>query len=149
MSNEESIPSTSTAGDHPGHNIPGIRPPQPLNIDSNVTENWKLFRQKWTNYAIITNLSKHNDQYQVALFLHTLGDEALRVYNGFHFTSSEEHRKVDEILSKFDSFVIGEVNETYERFVSTKEHRKKESLSNPSMQPYAHLLGHATTVRTV
>ena len=96
MSNEESIPSTGTAGDHSGHSIPGIRPPQPLNIDSNVTENWKLFRQKWTNYAIITNLSKHNDQYQVhvTLFLHTLGDEALHVYNGFHFTSSEEHGKL-------------------------------------------------------
>ena len=125
MSNEESIPSTSTAGDHSGHSIPGIRPPQPLNIDSNVTENWKLFRQKWTNYAIITNLNKHNDQYQVALFLHTLGDEALRVYNGFHFTSSEEYRKVDEILSKFDSFAIGEVNETYERFVFNKRTQKE------------------------
>ena len=114
--------SLAQAGDHSGHSIPGIRPPQPLNIGSNVTENWKLFRQKWTNYAIITNLNK---QYQVALFLHTLGDEALRVYNGFHFTSSEEHRKVDEILSKFDSFAIGEVNETCERFVFNKRTQKE------------------------
>jgi len=65
--------------------VSGLRAPQPLNIDSNLAENWRLFKQKWHNYAIITNLPHQARDYQVALFLHTIGDEASKVYNGFKF----------------------------------------------------------------
>ena len=105
--------------------VTGIRPPQAFVMDSNVTENWKLFKQKWRNYSIITNLSRQTEQYQVALLLHTLGDDALRAYNGFSFVTTDENRTVDEILVKFDTFAIGKVNETYERFVFNKRDQKE------------------------
>jgi len=41
----------------------------------------------------------------------------LKIYNGFTFTSTEANRSVEEILQKFDEFAIGDVNETYERYV--------------------------------
>ncbi len=53
----------------------------------------------------------------MALLLHTLGDDALRVYNSFAFVTQENARTVAEIIEKFDAFAIGEVNETYERYV--------------------------------
>ena len=49
----------------------------------------------------------------MALLLYVLGEQALKIYNGFTFATAEDHRKVDEILQKFDEFAIGDANETY------------------------------------
>ena len=102
--------------------VPGIAPPPPLNIDHNVSEEWKLFKQKWRNYAIIKSLNAHPREFCVALFLHTIGDEALKIYNGFTFVD-EDNVTVDQIIAKFDTFALGETNETYERFVFNKRHQ--------------------------
>ena len=97
--------------------VSGVKPPGPLSIGSNIATDWKLFKQKWGHYSIITQLSGHENNYQVALFLHTIGEDALRIFNGFVFETEETARTVDEIIAKFDEFAIGEVNETYERYV--------------------------------
>ena len=59
--------------------VSGIKPPSPLNLDSNISDNWKIFKQKWENYTIITELDKQEQKYQVALLQHTIGDDALRI----------------------------------------------------------------------
>jgi len=82
-------------------------------------ENWRYFKQKWLNYAVITNLANQSRQYQVALLLHVLGDQALKIYNGFSFASTDDNRTVAEILAKFHQFVVGEINEIYEHYVFT------------------------------
>ena len=99
--------------------LTGLRPPGPLSMDS-VGETWKIFKQKWSNYSIITNLDAQEVKYKTALLLHTLGDEALKVYNGFHFQTPEDQRTITEIMEKFDSFAVGEINVTYERFIFNK-----------------------------
>lgn len=104
--------------------VQGIRPPQALNLEGNIAENWKLFKQKWNNYYIITRLDLQQQKYQVALLLHTMGDDALKVYNGFQFESDEDERTCQEIIDKFDNFAVGEVNESYERYVFNKRDRK-------------------------
>ena len=58
--------------------IQGITPPKPLDTTTNITENWKQFKQIWENYAIITNLTVQTEQYRVALFLHCLGPDAMK-----------------------------------------------------------------------
>ena len=95
----------------------GIKSPALLVTEAlNISENWKLFKQKWNNYQILTQLDKHPRDYQVAPLLHTLGDDALKICNGLKFDKPEEERTVKEILDAFENFAIGEVNETYERF---------------------------------
>ena len=110
-----------SAAPHGGPNevrpVAGIKPPQVLVLDANISSNWKMFYQKWRNYAIITYLSRQPREYQTALLLHTLEDEALQVYNGFSFTTPEEERTTDEIITAFEKYAVGEVNVTYERFV--------------------------------
>ena len=49
--------------------------------------------------------------------LHTLGDEALKVYYGFQFSTPEDERTPTEIMQAFDKYTIGETNETYERYI--------------------------------
>ena len=46
-----------------------------------------------------------------------MGDEGLRIFNGFTFNTAADERTTAEIVAKFDTFAVGEVNETYERFV--------------------------------
>lgn len=39
----------------------------------------------------------------VAVLLHALGEEALKVHNNFDFLTTEDERTVEEILDKFDA----------------------------------------------
>ena len=93
--------------------VAGIKPPPPLCMEENLSANWKLFKLKWHNYAIITYLMRQSLQYQTALLLHTLGDEALKVYYGFQFSTPEDERTPTKIMQAFDKYAIGETNETY------------------------------------
>ena len=53
--------------------------------------------------------------YQTAMLLNSIGTEALEVYNGFVF-APDESRDVTHIIRKFDEHIIGQLNETYERY---------------------------------
>jgi len=97
--------------------VAGIRPSPPVCLNSNTAENWRFFKQKWRNHAVITNLSSQSRQYQVALLLYVFGKQALKIYNGFTFATTKNNRKVNRILTKFDEFAIGQVTETYEQYV--------------------------------
>ena len=97
--------------------VQGIAPPKPLVTSGNIVENWKQFKQVWNNYSIITGLSTHTEDYRVALFLHCLGPEALKIYNGMQFANETEQKTLSKIVEKFDEFAIGEVNETYEHHI--------------------------------
>ena len=80
--------------------IPGIRPPAELIVEGNIGENWNLFKQKWINYSTITSLEAHPRRYAVALFLHTTGDNALKIYNVFTFPN-DENITVADIIANF------------------------------------------------
>ena len=97
--------------------IQGITPPKPLDTTANIAENWKQFKQIWENYAIITNLTAQTEQYRVALFLHCLGPDAMKIYNRMQFAIETDRRTLSKIVEKFDELTIGEVNETYERYI--------------------------------
>ena len=96
--------------------ISGLKPPGQLVVGPNLAEDWKLFEQHWKNYSKTQKLSEHEEDYQVAVLLNVIGDDAVRIYNGFTFTSSEENRTVEEVLTQFRTFAVGTVNVTYERF---------------------------------
>ena len=85
MSNN-SAAATSTSA-LPGPSLGGIKPPGPLILSPSceLAANWKLFKQKWHNYAVITNLEAKTAKYRTALFLHAIGDEALKIHIGFTF----------------------------------------------------------------
>ena len=51
-----------------------------------------------------------------------IGDNALKFYNGFTFPK-EENITVADIIAKFDTFAVGETNETYERFLFNKRNQ--------------------------
>ncbi|XP_044176794.1 uncharacterized protein LOC122959528 [Acropora millepora] len=112
------MPDTETTSATASAPLPqGITPPKPLDVSGNVADNWKQFKQVWKNYSIITNLSAQSEECRLALFLHCIGPEALKIYNGMQFANDEERGSLAAMLEKFDEFTIGEVNKTYERYI--------------------------------
>ena len=90
--------------------LSGAKPPPPplLCEPQTVMDNWKIFKQRWTNYSILTAVNTQPREYQVALLLYTLGDEALKIYNGLQFNTPETDRTVAEIIGAFDKFALEE-----------------------------------------
>ena len=59
----------------------GIVPPGKLCITGNVADNWKVWKQMWSNYMVIAQLEMKPPAYKVALFLHRIGVDALKIFN--------------------------------------------------------------------
>lgn len=93
---------------------PKINLPTLLLFGSSLLQNGDCLRQ-WSNFSILSDLAKKPHEYQVALLKNNLGDDAMRVYEGFHFDTPDDVRTVAEILAKQESYAVGEANETYER----------------------------------
>ncbi|KAK3723357.1 hypothetical protein QZH41_002823 [Actinostola sp. cb2023] len=106
--------------------IQGITPPNKLEVldRDKLVENWKTFKQMWQNYAVITNMRAQTEEYRIVLFLHCIGPDALRIYNGFDFATEEEQKSLENVIQKFDQYAIGELNETYERFQFNDRNQK-------------------------
>ena len=98
-----------------------VNAPPPLNVKKGSDE-WKLFKQMWTNYFIVARLSDEED-YKRALFLRTLGQEGLIVHNGMQL---EENHTLDDNINAFDNHFIGKTNETYERYAFNKRDQKTD-----------------------
>ncbi|RUS69791.1 hypothetical protein EGW08_022448 [Elysia chlorotica] len=87
--------------------------------NKNTKKNKK--KEKGKRATVVNNV-------QVDLFLHCLDDDALKAYNGFSFEQSQSQRTLSDITTKFDSFAIGEVNVTYERYLfNSRLKRERES----------------------
>ena len=86
-------PPPSSSG-NPSQQIPmmqGIQPPTGLKLSAkDKAVNWKVYKQKWENYSILAQLDKQTEEYRVALFLYTVGPDAVKIYNSFDL--SDENR---------------------------------------------------------
>ena len=110
---------------------PGIMPPGKLNETSteNMAENWKVWKQMWNNYVIIAKLGTQPPEYKVALFLHCIGVDALKIFNGFQFDTPEDRNNLSKIIEKFDQYTIGELNEAFERYnFNSRNQEENESI---------------------
>ena len=55
--------------------LQGLQPPTGVNLTSKrKAENWKAYKQRWTNYAIVTQLEKQSEEYRVAFFLYCIAN---------------------------------------------------------------------------
>ena len=105
--------------------IQGIQPPNGLNLSGkDKAVNWKIYTQQWENYSIVPQLDRQSEDYRVALFLYSIGQDAVKTYNGFDM-SEENRRKLDEIIKEFDNYAVGETNETYERYIFNRREQKE------------------------
>ncbi|XP_064613329.1 uncharacterized protein K02A2.6-like [Liolophura sinensis] len=90
--------------------------PTKLDLKGNLATNWKKFRRMWDNYEIATRLCDLESKYRTATLLTCIGVDALDILDGLTFTQEEDKQDIDIVLQKFETFCVGETNETYERY---------------------------------
>ncbi|KAJ8049054.1 hypothetical protein HOLleu_01612 [Holothuria leucospilota] len=100
--------------------LTNIAPPPPIQAKEGAAEEWKLFKQMFEGYCIITQLHSHDAVYQKAVFLHCIGPVGVKIYNSLTFADDEDENDIKIIMTKLDTYFIGESNETYERYVFNK-----------------------------
>ena len=98
--------------------IPNYRLPDPLKVTgSNVADNWERFREQWENYELAADLTDASSEKKAAIFLTCVGSEAYDVYRSMEFPSADDKNKIENIVEGFETFCVGAVNVTYERYM--------------------------------
>ena len=106
----------------------GIMPPGRLVPNANIADNWKVWKQMWTNHMVISHLDSQSPEYKVALFLHCTGVNALKIFNGFQFDRPKDKNDLTKIIETFNKFTIGELNETFERYTFNSRNQEESEL---------------------
>lgn len=66
-----------------------LQPPGPLNLQGNLAENWRKWKQRFQLFSSASGLSEKDEKVQSATLLHVAGEEALEIYNTFTWTVTE------------------------------------------------------------
>ena len=99
-------------------NVPGLQPPPPLK--ELTPKQWKQWKTQWQNYAVVCGLDLKPEKYKIALFLYSIGPKNVEKYNTFG-----DKTTLDSIIKQFEEAAVGEVNESYERYVFNKRNQKE------------------------
>ena len=89
--------------------------PNCLEMDCNMLNNFKRFRQEVEIYFMATKTNLEENEVQVARLLNLLGSEALRIYNTFKITRPSV-KKIFEAFEQFCTPVKNEVMDHYRFF---------------------------------
>lgn len=114
MSEEGENQNPNPVGAGNNTRLTAVKMPDRLCLGEGIEKKYKIFKQRWNTYSIIAELDKFSVDKQRAVFIHCLGDDALEAFNTFNL---QDDASVSDIISAFDEFIIGESNETYERFL--------------------------------
>ena len=89
--------------------------PEPLKLVTDAVSNWKLWKQLWQNYAIFADIQSESRPPELikALCITTIGIEVLQIYN---VCDPEDTDTVNGIIIKLDEHILGQTNETFERY---------------------------------
>ena len=87
---------------------------------------------------VIAQLEMKPSAYKVALFLHCIGVDALKIFNGFQFDNPDDKNDLAKIIQKFDEFTIRELNETFERYIFNSRNQQETKALMLMSPPSAH-----------
>ena len=65
-------------------------------------------------------MASRDNNYQKTMFLHCIGTAALKVFNTF---SLPDDAQLEDIIKKFEAYILGETNETFERYKFNKRNQ--------------------------
>ncbi|GFS18639.1 alanine--tRNA ligase [Elysia marginata] len=74
------------------HFTANMPPPSKLELTDRVSikRNWLRFQRQWSNYAIASRLTIEPEQFQVAVLLTCIGDDANDVLDGMRLQDKKE-----------------------------------------------------------
>ena len=101
-----------------------LNPPETLQLQGNVAENFKKFKQSFEIFQVASGLESKAKKIQSMTLLHVVGSDALEIYNTFRWAEGdcagecEENLHTTEcILKKFENYCTPRKNVTIERHV--------------------------------
>ena len=93
-----------------------IPPPEKMDMDGDLRENWSLFKLSWTNYADATRIDTKPAKVQVGTFLSIVGKECLKIIKNLPITE-EERVDINSTIKKLSDYFEPKLNTTYERYI--------------------------------
>ena len=99
-----------------------ILPPQYLDLKTTgeIAENWKLWKEKYNNYFVISRLDWESPEYQLAIFKHAIGNDGLKVIKSFTYSEGDNGNNWCVVMGKMEKHCISKVNKIYERYCFNK-----------------------------
>lgn len=97
-----------------------FHPPSALRLDSsNLEEEWRFWEQKFDLFLTASGYCDKPETTQVAMLLHVIGDDALKVFNSFEL-SDDDRKKLSVIKQKLREYCTPRKNVVYERYLFAK-----------------------------
>ena len=92
----------------------GLPSPKPLDLrGGNVSENWKKFKQKYTNHKIATGTTTKESATRVATLLTVIANDAVDVFNTLPWDAEGDDKKIDKIIKKLEEICEPRKNVSY------------------------------------
>ncbi|KAK7865355.1 hypothetical protein R5R35_006836 [Gryllus longicercus] len=94
----------------------GLKPPRCLNLNSsNMSEEWKNWKQSFETYMVASGGNEKSDLVKIAILLHVLGEETMRIYDTLDIT--EDEKKVyATVMTKINNYFVPQVNTSVETY---------------------------------
>lgn len=93
-----------------------FKPPSQLILTGNIAENWRRWEQRFRLYMTASGASEKEEEVKVAILLHTIGEEALEVYNTLHIVpSDDDSESMEDVLTAFKDYCSPQKNVVFER----------------------------------
>jgi len=113
--------STSTAAGHNDQQLQQLsssfHPPSQMRIDGvNIEESWKNWIQKFELFLLASRAENLPDKNKVAMFLSSIGDEGLHIYNTFVFDDEALRDNYATVKQKFVDYCSPHKNVVFERY---------------------------------
>lgn len=93
-----------------------FKPPTPLLLTGNLAENWRRWEQRYLLYMTATGANTKPEPVKIAILLHTIGEEALEVYNTLTVhLADQENKTIEDVLTAFRDYCSPQKNFVFER----------------------------------
>ena len=69
-----------------------------------LTITGKKFKRQFQNYRVASRLDEEPNEFQSAVFLATVGEDAMDIFDGFKFEQEVDMQDLGEIMEKFEDF---------------------------------------------
>ena len=94
-----------------------LTPPGPLRLQGNIDNNWRLFKQTFSNYLAGSDLTGKSDAIKIGILLSCLGSDCIEIFNSFQYENDGEDKQFDIVMKKFEEYCVPKTNIVFERHV--------------------------------
>ena len=88
--------------------IDRLKPPKPINLDGNLLQNWKSWKQGFILFMTAAEYDEKPDNVKSSLLLHCIGERARGAYNTCNFSTTADSMKLDKSIETVRNQETGE-----------------------------------------